>query len=253
MILAWCGAIVVGLTLGLLGSGGSMLTVPLLVYLVGQPEKTAIAGSLAIVGGISAFGALNYARQVLIDWRFAVVFGVPGVVGAYLGAMASHLLSGAAQLTIFAAIMIPAAILMLRPASAAGPADAPAPWPTMFAAGLGVGAITGLIGVGGGFMIVPALVILGGLPMRTAVGTALVIVTMNAVAGFYKHLEGAAAQHVELDWRVIGIFLAFGIIGSIAGNALARRLPQARLKRYFGVFLIMMGGYILWRNAPQVL
>jgi uncharacterized membrane protein YfcA len=253
VIFAWCGAIVVGLTLGLLGSGGSTLTVPLLVYLVGQPEKVAIAGSLAVVASISAFGALNYTRQALIDWRSAVAFGVPGVVGAYLGAMASHLLSGAAQLTIFAAIMFPAAILMLRPATAAGSANAAAAWPPMFAAGLGVGAVTGLIGIGGGFMIVPALVILGGLPMRKAVGTALVVVTMNAAVGFYKHLQETATYHLKLDWHVIGIFIAFGIVGSIVGNVLSRRLPQARLKRFFGVFLIMMGGYILWRSAPRVL
>ncbi|WP_284327034.1 sulfite exporter TauE/SafE family protein, partial [Deinococcus metallilatus] len=188
MILAWIGAALIGLSLGLLGSGGSILTVPVLVYLVGEPEKLAIAESLAIVGAISLFGAIPYALKRQIDWRSVLWFGIPGVAGTYLGAALSVYLSGVAQLMLFAVVMLLAAIMMFRPGGAqpeAATNHKRSPL-KIGAEGLVVGVLTGLVGVGGGFLIIPALVLLGGLPMSLAVGTSLLIIAAKSFVGFYK-------------------------------------------------------------------
>jgi uncharacterized protein len=157
IIWAWIGALVIGLTLGLLGSGGSILTVPVLVYLVGVPDKAAIADSLAIVGLIAAVAAVPYALQRSIHWRSVLYFGVPGIAGTYFGAALSAFVSGTFQLMLFALVMLVAAVLMFRGASTVPNAEAPrqAAWKIALE-GLAVGVLTGLVGVGGGFLIVPA-------------------------------------------------------------------------------------------------
>ncbi len=248
MILAWIGAALIGLSLGLLGSGGSILTVPVLVYLVGEPEKLAITESLAIVGLISLFGAVPYARRRQIDWRRVVLFGLPGMLGTAAGSALSAHLSGGTQLLIFAAVMLLAATLMVRPPPAPGTAVHPA-WLTALE-GAGVGILTGVVGVGGGFLIVPALVLLGGLPMSLAVGTSLSIISLNSAAGFLKHLEqGSAALH----WALIALFAVIGVAGSQVGARIGRHLPQVTLRRGFAAFLVVMGLYVLGTNVPTVL
>lgn len=152
-LLAWPGAIAIGLSLGLLGSGGSILTVPVLVYLLGQEEKLAIAGSLAIVAAIAAAGSLPYVRERLVDWRNVVLFGVPGMAGTYLGAWSSVFVSGTVQLAVFALVMVLAAYFMLRPRNdleTVGPREVRAGLRITFD-GLAVGALTGFVGVGVGF------------------------------------------------------------------------------------------------------
>ncbi|HKJ95254.1 MAG TPA: sulfite exporter TauE/SafE family protein [Gammaproteobacteria bacterium] len=254
MALAWVGALIVGLSLGLLGSGGSILTVPILVYLVGQPDKVAIAGSLAIVGGIAVFGAANYARQGLVVPRFVVLFGLPGVAGTYAGALTSSHVTGAVQLVVFAVIMALAAYSMLKPDRAVdGVVPSAQGVLVLVASGAGVGVITGFVGVGGGFLLVPALVLLGGLDMHRAVGTSLAIIVLNSAAGFYKHLGLLAGGGGRIDWAIIILFLLLGIAGNLAGNFLLRRLPQGRLRTGFGWFLVVMAIYILVRTGPQVL
>jgi uncharacterized protein len=252
VIWAWLGALAIGLTLGLLGSGGSILTVPVLVYLVGVSEKVAIAESLAIVGAIAAVGALPYALQRSIHWRSAVLFGIPGIAGTYLGAVLSAFVSGPVQLTLFAVVMLLAAGLMFRGQKPAPDDDVRAPHPAwkVVAEGLGVGVLTGLVGVGGGFLIVPALVLLGGLPMRLAVGTSLLIIAAKSFAGFAKYLDVLAAEGLAVDWGLIAVFAAIGIVGSLVGNRVSARVPQAALKRGFAVFLLVMGGFILVREGP---
>ena len=257
MLYALLGAVAVGLVLGLLGSGGSILTVPVLVYLAGQPEKVAIAESLAIVGAIAAVGAVPYARQRLVDWHSVLYFGVPGVVGTYGGAALSAFVPGAVQLALFAVVMLVAAALMARgrrepaPAGAAPPARQPLAW--IAAEGLLVGVLTGLVGVGGGFLIVPALVLLGGLSMRRAVGTSLLIIAAKSAAGFWKYLDVLAEAGQGVDGRLIGVFAAIGIAGSFVGNAVSQRVPQAQLRRGFAAFLVAMGVFILYREAPSAL
>mgnify|MGYP002785141998 CR=1 FL=1 len=252
-LLAWPGAVAIGISLGLFGSGGSILTVPVLVYLFGQDEKSAIAGSLAIVGTVAAAGALRHLRGRLIDWYSVVTFGLPGMFGTYFGAWIAAFVPGAVQLSLFAVVMLAAALLMLRPPRLdAGPAGRRAGWKIVLD-GLFVGVLTGLVGVGGGFLIVPALVLLGGLPIHRAVATSLVIIALKSFSGLAKYVDVLAAEGLRLEWDVIATVTAFGIAGSIAGSALAGRLPTARLTRYFGVFLVVMGALILVNSAPALL
>lgn len=251
MIWALLGALLIGLSLGLLGSGGSILTVPVLVFLLDQPEKVAIAGSLAIVAGIALLGATPYAVQRRIDWRSVLYFAPPGMVGTYGGAWLAAYVSGALQLTLFALVMLAAAWMMFRPSPVpAGGAEAPRAYWKIALDGLAVGVITGLVGVGGGFLIVPALVLLGGLSMHRAVGTSLIIIALKSAAGFIKYLAVLAAAGLSLDYQVLALITGVGAAGSFAGNAISGRLPQALLKRGFAVFLVLMAGFILWRTAP---
>ncbi|MGD9583307.1 MAG: sulfite exporter TauE/SafE family protein [Lysobacterales bacterium] len=253
MILALAGAILIGLSLGLLGSGGSILTVPVLVYLVGQPEKVAIAGALAIVGAISLIAALPWTRKRQVEWRSVLWFGGSGMFGTWFGAWLSHWVPGTLQLFLFALVMLVAAVRMARP-------QAPMPDRVerrrrvlVMLDGCAVGILTGLLGVGGGFLIVPALVLLGGLPVHRAVGTSLWIIAINAFTGFIKHLSVLERQGQHLDWRLIGLFILFGGGGALIGNQLAGRIPQASLRRLFAGFLVLMGGFIVWRTLPELL
>lgn len=253
MVLAWLGALSIGLSLGLLGSGGSILTVPVLVYLVGQDEKVAIAGSLAVVGTIALAGALQYLRSDQVDWRNVGWFGVPGMAGTWLGAMLAAFVPGLVQLALFAVVMLVAAVMMLRGGELKDTvARSPREVWQIALDGLGVGILTGLVGVGGGFLIVPALVLLGGLSMHRAVATSLVIIALKSYSGFIKYLSVLKEQGLDLDWQVLGMVTLLGILGSWFGNRLAGRVPQALLRQIFGVFLVLMGGYILWRTVPQM-
>ena len=248
-VLAWPGAVAIGVSLGLLGSGGSIITVPVLVYLLGQDEKLAIAGSLFIVGSIALIGSLQYVRLGMIDWRNVIVFGLPGMAGTWLGALLSAFVPGIVQLTVFALVMLLASYLMLKPVDLehAEPVRR-ATW-KIGVDGLVVGVLTGLVGVGGGFLIVPALVLLGGLAIHTAVATSLVIIALKSYSGFVKYLDVLNQQNLELDWSILGIVTA----GSVVGAKIANRMPQKSLQRGFGYFLIVMGLYILARSVPEVL
>lgn len=255
MLLALIGALVIGLSLGLLGSGGSILTVPILVYVVGQPEKIAIAGSLAIVGGIALAGALPRTFKRQVDWRSVVWFGLPGMVGTVFGAWLSQWLSGAMQLLLFAVVMLAAAFMMFRQSAASAvPAQlAPRRRAAIVLDGVGVGTVTGVVGIGGGFMIVPALVLLGGLRMQVAIGTSLWIIAANAFSGFVKHWLLLHRAGVALDWTLIFTFIGIGAAGTVIGMQIADRLPQALLKRVFAGFLVVMGVFIVYRTLPGLL
>ena len=252
-MLALPGAIAIGLSLGLLGSGGSIITVPVLVYLLGQDEKIAIAGSLFVVGTIALAGSLQYVRVGLVDWRNVIVFGVPGMVGTYLGALLAAFIPGIVQLAFFSLVMLLAAYMMLRPVKLGDAVHAPREIWKIATDGLFVGVITGLVGVGGGFLIVPALVLLGGLAIHTAVATSLVIIALKSFSGLYKYMDVLEQQNLELDWKTLLLVTGLGIVGSFAGAKIANRMPQAKLKKGFGIFLVVMGMYILARSVPQVL
>lgn len=262
MLWTWLGALLVGASLGLLGAGGSILTVPVLVYLAGVPEKLAITSSLAIVAAISAAGAVPFARRGEIVWRSVLLFGLPGMAGAAAGAWLAHGLSAALQLVIFALVMLWAATGMLRPRAAptitpfAPVAPGTAPTRSMLRIardGLLVGVLTGVIGVGGGFLILPALTLLAGLAMRTAIGTSLVIIAMNAAVGFASHLLTARDSLQQLDAALLGTFIAIGIAGSLSGQFIGGRLPQALLRRLFGAVLVVLAAYILWEQGMTTL
>ena len=259
MILALLGALAIGVSLGLLGSGGSILTVPVLVYLVGQEEKTAIAGSLFVVGTIAAAGSLSFARAGRVDWRSVLYFGPPSMVGTYGGAWLGGLVSGLLQLAVFAGVMLLAAGLMLRPpVRRTGASGAAAPGASRHAVkvvldGVAVGLLTGFVGVGGGFMIVPALVLLGGLSMHLAVGTSLVIIALKSFTGLVKYLDVLHQAGLHLDWPVLLLVAGVGVAGSFAGRSIGHRVAQEQLRRLFALFLVLLGLLILWRSVPGLL
>ncbi len=239
----------IGLSLGLLGGGGSILTVPALVYLVGQTPQAAITTSLAIVGANSVLGASFHSHQGTLNWKVALVFGGAGMLVAYLAAGLSKLFSPAALLVAFAILMVLIGLLMIlrRDPSARESIHGVQSWPLVVAGGAGVGLLTGILGVGGGFLIVPALVMLVGLPMGQAIGTSLVIIAANSLAGLLGHL-GAGA----FDLTLTLIFVATGLVGTFAGARLARRLPAARLRQAFAIFVIALAVFLLYDNLPKL-
>lgn len=252
MILGLLGAILIGLSLGMMGSGGSILTVPVLVYLFGQDEKVAIAGSLAIVGSIALAGGLTYFKAQLIDWKIVFLFGIPGMIGTYLGAWFAAYIPGIVQLVLFSFVMIAAALMMMRKQNICNDSHE-RHLIKIVLDGLIVGVITGIVGVGGGFLIVPALVLLGGLNMRNAVATSLIIIAMKSYSGFYKYLDVLNQQNLQLDWIILGMVTGIGIIGTFIGNYLCNKIPQNRLKIYFAYFLLVMAAFILYKELPEVL
>ena len=241
-------AAVIGLSLGLLGGGGSILTVPALVYVLGVPAKTAIAMSLPVVGVTSAVSAFMHWRLGNVRVATALGFGALAMIGAFAGAKLSVLLNGATQLALLGVVMLAASGLMLRrrTAEASGSApkpESPPPAALLAPIALGVGVLTGIVGIGGGFLVVPALVLLARVPMRQAVGTSLLVIAMNSAAGFAGYLGT-----VTLDWRFLAGFTTAAVAGALVGTSLASRVPQATLKRAFGVFLLLMGAFMLFQN-----
>jgi uncharacterized membrane protein YfcA len=254
-ILVLFGACAIGLSLGLMGSGGSILSVPVLVYLAGQPEKVAIAGSLVIVGSIALLGSITCMRQNLVAWSTVLIFGLPSMIGTYAGAGLSVYFSGITQLAIFAGVMLLASYFMLRQESIIDEVDQQGERHIfkIMMDGLVVGMVTGIVGVGGGFLIVPALVLLCGLTMRVAIATSLVIIALKSFSGFIKYLDVMEQTNLAIDWQVVAVMIVVGGLGSTFGGKIANRVPQAKLKKMFGVFLSIMGTYILVSSAPQLI
>lgn len=248
-------AATVGIALGLLGGGGSILTVPIFVYVLGFDAKASIAMSLAVVGLTSLLGAVSHWRAGNVNLRIALIFGGVAMVGTYLGARLAVFFSGGAQLALFAVVMLLAAFFMFRdkrPDPAKAPANSQSglahlPLGLIVAEGLAVGALTGLVGVGGGFLIVPALVLLGGLGMKEAVGTSLLVIAMKSATGFLGYVG-----QVEIQWGFMALFTLVAAAGILAGTALVRLVSQAALKRSFAVFLLMMGAFILYQNRGLI-
>ncbi|MEO3679564.1 sulfite exporter TauE/SafE family protein [Rheinheimera sp. FR7-31] len=248
-MLALLGAIVIGLSLGLFGSGGSILTVPVLLYLLHMPPQLAIASSLLIVAGISLFGSVRNGLQRVISWRHVWWFGLPGMLGTYGGAWLGTLVDARWQLLMFAILMLVAAVMMWRSnIGELGNGKAFKPVKIVID-GLVVGAITGFVGVGGGFLIVPALVLLGGLSMPVGVATSLVVIAMKSFVGFGKYYWVMAAQGAVFDWATIGLMIGAGIAGSFTGSALGKRLPKQQLQRAFAVFLVVMAAVVIYQSV----
>lgn len=245
MIPALIGGVVVGLLLGLLGSGGSIATVPILVYGLAMPEKAAIASSLAIVGCIALVGAL----RSKVEKRAVLAFGLPGMAGSFLGATLSASMAASTQMLLFAAVLAIAAVSMLMRRESEDDVGARGPIWQLVLSGLATGVLTGIVGVGGGFLIVPALVLFAGIPTRRAIGTSLAIIAMQSFAGFARHATLLSASGVTLDYRLIAAFAALGIVGSVGGAALGKRLPQATLRRAFGGFVLVMAGVIAFTTV----
>ena len=239
MILGYALALVIGLMLGLLGGGGSILTVPVLHYVMGYEVKEAIPMSLVVVGLASGFGAVTHWRAGTVHWRSALAFAPPAIAGTVLGAELGLRVDAGVQLLVFALVMLAAAVSMLRPAQSDEP-HRPRPLPVLMLIGAGVGVLTGFVGVGGGFIYVPALVLLGGLAIQSAIGTSLVLIMVSCVAGVLRY-HGALA----LDWRAMALFVSIAIVGVAAGSRLVPYLSQQVLKKSFAIFLLGMGTLVL--------
>lgn len=235
-------ALLIGVALGLLGGGGSILAVPVLVYVAGQDAKTAIAMSLLVVGVTSAAGAVSHARAGRVRWRTAAIFGVAGMAGAYGGGRLAEFIPGTWLLIAFSLMMAVTAIAMLRGRNDPGPSHAgdPVRVGRIVADGLAVGLVTGLVGAGGGFLIVPALVLLGGVPMATAVGTSLVVIAMKSGAGLLGYLAST-----PFDWSLGLAVTGAAVVGSVVASRFADRVPAARLRRTFGWFVAVMAVLVL--------
>jgi uncharacterized membrane protein YfcA len=242
---AWFMAGAIGLALGLLGGGGSILTVPVFTYLLHYEPKQAIAMSLPVVGTAAAAGALAALRRGTLPLGPALVMGPATMAGSYAGAWAASWIVGRTQLLLLAVIMLSAAAAMWQRSRAVvawRPTAHPHPV-LIVGVGLAVGLVTGLVGIGGGFLIVPALVIVGGLPMQRATSASLLVIAMSASAG----LAGYVGR-VDLDWTVVGVFAAVASVGVVAGGHLAGRVSAARLQQGFAVLLLIIAVYMLLRR-----
>lgn len=249
--------LVTGIVLGIFGSGGSIVTTPALLYLLAVPPKSAIAMSLGIVAVTASITAIQHWRAGHVELRVTAVFGLFGIVGTYAGARLGVITPVLLQLTLFALVMYAAAWRMLRPSTPAiaGSAVTEEAGCTsrrclshVAMHGVVVGLLTGLVGVGGGFLIVPALVLLSRLPMKQAVGTSLAIVAVKSYAGFAGYLG-----EVPIDYALMGLFTGVAIVGSVIGTRVAHRISGAALKRGFAVFLLLVATYILADNLLQVM
>ncbi|MFI0828033.1 sulfite exporter TauE/SafE family protein [Streptomyces roseolus] len=239
VILALAAGAVVGLALGGLGGGGSVLAVPALTYLIGLPPADAITTSLIIVTLTSITALSGHARDGNVAWRTGLLFAAAGIVPAMFAGMAAGRLPQAGLTVAFAAVAGLAALRMLRPART--PAVGEVRPAKAGAAGAGLGAVTGLLGVGGGFLAVPALVRVLNLPMRRAVGTSLLVITVNSLAA----LGARAGTGTHLDWTVIAPFTAAAILGAWDGKRHARRLTGDALQRVFAYVLLAVAAFML--------
>ncbi|MCV9996336.1 sulfite exporter TauE/SafE family protein [Paeniglutamicibacter sp. ZC-3] len=240
-------SVLIGLSLGLLGGGGSILTVPILTYVAGMNPKEAIAASLFVVGATSAVSAVDHARKKRVKWRTGLVFGGAGMAGAFGGGLLGGHIPATILMLAFALMMVATSLAMIRgrkvPSSEAH--DGELPVPKVVLEGLVVGLVTGLVGAGGGFLVVPALALLGGLSMPVAVGTSLIVIAMKSFAGL-----GGYLTTVSLDWALVGGVTTAAILGSFIGARLAGRIPEPSLRKGFGFFVLGMGVFVLFQELP---
>lgn len=260
VILAAALALFIGAAVGLLGGGGSILTTPLLVYVVDWPAKQAITASLLVVAVTSLFGLIAHARAGRVRWKTGLIFGVAGMVGAFIGGQVGALLPGALLLAAFSVMMGITAVAMIRgrkKVKGHGPHKG-LPLFRIILDGLIVGLVTGLVGAGGGFLVVPALALLGGLPMPNAVATSLLVVAMKSFAGFFGYaLKFGGDSLVSINpatttladgttiWTVTAIVTAMAVVGALIGSRVVGKIHPDLLRKAFGWFVLVMAVFIL--------
>jgi uncharacterized membrane protein YfcA len=255
-------AVAIGVALGLIGGGGSILTLPVLVYLLGVPVVLATTYSLFIVGFTALLGSISYYKQKLVDLKIFIAFGVPSVISVFLTRLyivpllpdeimqigSLVVTKDLFIMTVFAILMMGAAYGMLRPSRSKGGGEEKEEvaeskklnYPLVLLEGAVVGGVTGLVGAGGGFLIIPALVFLGKLPMKVAVGTSLLIIAAKSLIGFF-----AESHEVAVDWVLLSLVSAFAVLGMLVGTSIAKHIDGEKIKPMFGWFTLVMGVYIL--------
>ncbi len=262
-ILGFLASILIGVSLGLVGSGGSILTVPVLVYLLAVDPVAATGYSLFIVGFTAGVGSIGYFQKGLVNIKTAIVFGIPSIIAVFstrawivpaipkeVFTIAGHVVTKSDLLMLlFAILMVVASVSMIKKdKSVAGDEDLKAEqkfnYPLILIEGGLVGIITGLVGAGGGFLIIPALVLLSKLPMKEAVGTSLVIIAAKSLIGFFGEASEAA-----IDWRLLAIVTTFATVGIFGGIFLSKKIDGNKLKPAFGWFVLVMGIYIIIKET----
>jgi uncharacterized protein len=260
-ILGYIGALIIGVVLGLIGGGGSILTVPVLVYLLSLNPVTATAYSLFVVGSSALVGAVSNMKKGLVDFRTAIVFAIPAFIAVYLTrlyivpAIPQELFSVAGFMVtknigimlFFAIIMVLAAVSMIRDngkkKNAQEAEKVSYNYPLIIVEGVVVGALTGIVGAGGGFLIIPALVLLAKLPMKKAVATSLLIIAIKSLIGFIGDV-----QNMQIDWVFLLTFTGISVVGMFVGIYLNKFIDGKKLKKAFGWFVLAMGIYIILKE-----
>lgn len=247
----------VGVVVGALGGGGAIITVPILVYMLGQEPSAATTGSLIIVSVTSLVGLIPHHRAGRVRIKDGLIFGVLGVLGSFAGSALNHAAPAPVLMTSLAVLLVIVAGVMTRQRRRAGAAGDTAgthegrlrSWPLLLATATGVGLLTGFFGVGGGFVVVPALVLVLGLPMPAAVGTSLLVIVINGITA----LVARAGVGLHLDWPVILTFSAAGAAGSLLGAQVAERVDERRLSLGFTVLLLAVACFVAYENVPHLL
>lgn len=258
-IIGYLGALLIGLVLGLIGGGGSILTVPILVYALTLNPVLATAYSLFVVGATSLVGAVKNMMKGMVDFKTAIIFAIPAFIAVYLTraflipaipvnlfTIGNFLITkNLAIMLFFAVIMLLASISMIRNKGKETDEDTVINYnyPLIIVEGLVVGGITGIVGAGGGFLIIPALVLLAKLPMKKAVATSLFIIAIKSLIGFLGDV-----QNLEIDWKFLLSFTALSIVGIFIGIWLNKFIDGKKLKKAFGWFVLVMGIYIIYKE-----
>jgi uncharacterized membrane protein YfcA len=258
-IIGYLLAALVGISLGLIGSGGSILTVPILVYIMGVNPVLATAYSLFIVGTTALVGGVQSTIQKKVDFKTVLIFGAPSIAAVYATRLwlvplipdvlfelnGFEMTKPIALMVLFSIVMILASISMIRPSSKKEESEEVVQltynYPMILAEGALVGVLTGLVGAGGGFLIIPALVLLARMPMKLAVGTSLFIIAAKSLIGFLGDMQTTS----EIDWTLLTMFTLFAVIGIFIGIILSKKIPGSKLKTSFGWFVLIMGIYII--------
>ncbi|MCF8420522.1 MAG: sulfite exporter TauE/SafE family protein [Melioribacteraceae bacterium] len=258
-IIGYIAAIFIGITLGLIGGGGSILTVPVLVYIFGLEAVPATAYSLFVVGLTSLIGSIAFMKKDLVSFKTAAVFALPAFLAVFftrliiVPAIPDHIITismfditkNILIMVLFALLMVGSSYSMIKDKRVETEGEElQFNYPLIFIEGIIVGVLTGLVGAGGGFLIIPALVILAKLPMKLAVGTSLLIISAKSLLGFL----GDIGANLEIDWALLAVFSGFAIAGIIIGSFLSKYIPGKKLKPAFGWFVLVMGVYILGRE-----
>ncbi|MBL6448434.1 sulfite exporter TauE/SafE family protein [Fulvivirga sp. 29W222] len=258
-IVGYFGAAAIGVSLGLIGGGGSILTVPVLVYLMGVEPVLATAYSLFIVGFSALIGGINYARKGLVSYKTGIVFTIPAFAAVYLTRLllvpalpdvwltlgSYSLTKDTGILLLFAFLMVFASVSMIRKKKTQNKdveeVEPKFNYPMIIIEGLVVGTLTGMVGAGGGFLIIPALVIFAKLPMKMAVGTSLLIIAVKSLIGFIGDIQADA----PINWSFLGVFSIIAIVGIFLGSYLAHSIDGQKLKKGFGWFVLVMGAFMI--------